>query len=100
MMAERRLRCLRLDRAKPCVFLCKSFAVYNGHGGIGRGFGEGPSILLYSFDRFQLDTSTRELQCDHEVLSVEPKVFDLLSYLIVNRARVVSKDDLIANVWN
>jgi TolB-like protein len=56
--------------------------------------------LLYSFDRFVLDTNTRELRRDRELLSVEPKVFDLLSYLIVNRERVVSKDDLIASVWN
>jgi adenylate cyclase len=31
---------------------------------------------------------------------VEPRVFDLLVYLIRNRDRVVSKDDLIKAVWN
>jgi adenylate cyclase len=56
--------------------------------------------LLYSFEQFLLDTGTRELRRDRELLSVEPKVFDLLSYLIGNRERVVSKDDLIAGVWN
>jgi TolB-like protein/Flp pilus assembly protein TadD len=56
--------------------------------------------LLYSFEKFLLDTGTRELRRDHELLSVEPKVFDLLSYLIANRERVVSKGDLIASVWN
>src|SRR5271154_815794 len=30
---------------------------------------------------------------------VEPQVFDLLVYLVKNRDRVVSKDDLIASVW-
>jgi Transcriptional regulatory protein, C terminal len=30
---------------------------------------------------------------------VEPQVFDLLVYLVQNRDRVVSKDDLIASVW-
>ena len=29
----------------------------------------------------------------------EPQVFDLLIYLMENRDRVVSKDDLIASVW-
>jgi DNA-binding winged helix-turn-helix (wHTH) protein len=29
-----------------------------------------------------------------------PRVFDLLDYLIRNRERVVSKDDLISAVWN
>ena len=31
--------------------------------------------------------------------AVEPQVFDLLVYLVQNRDRVVSKDDLIASVW-
>jgi TolB-like protein/Flp pilus assembly protein TadD len=30
---------------------------------------------------------------------VEPQVFDLLVYLVENRDRVVSKDDLIASIW-
>jgi TolB-like protein len=30
---------------------------------------------------------------------IEPQVFDLLAYLIKNRDRVVSKDDLVAAVW-
>ena len=34
-----------------------------------------------------------------ELLSVEPKVFDLLVFLIDGRDRVVSKEDLIAGVW-
>src|SRR5262245_32003564 len=33
------------------------------------------------------------------MISVEPQVFDLLLYLLQNRDRVVSKDDLIASVW-
>ena len=33
------------------------------------------------------------------VVAVEPQVFDLLVYLVENRERVVSKDDLIASVW-
>ncbi|MGA8996705.1 MAG: winged helix-turn-helix domain-containing tetratricopeptide repeat protein, partial [Pseudolabrys sp.] len=31
--------------------------------------------------------------------AVEPQVFDLLIYLVQNRDRVVSKDDLIASIW-
>lgn len=58
------------------------------------------AALLYSFEKFLLDSGTRELRRDRELLPVEPKVFDLLSYLIANRERVVSKDDLLAGVWN
>jgi TolB-like protein len=55
--------------------------------------------LLYSFEDFLLDSDRRELRRGDELLSVEPQVFDLLQYLIRNRDRVVSKDDLIAAVW-
>ena len=32
-------------------------------------------------------------------IHVEPQTFDVLQYLLANRERVVSKDDLIAAVW-
>ena len=47
-----------------------------------------------------LDTDRRELRHGSEPVAVEPQVFDLLIYLVQNRDRVVSKDDLIASVWD
>ena len=35
----------------------------------------------------------------NEVVRIEPQAFDLLQYLIQNRGRLVSRDDLIASVW-
>jgi pimeloyl-ACP methyl ester carboxylesterase/DNA-binding winged helix-turn-helix (wHTH) protein len=55
--------------------------------------------VLYLFEQFALDDERRELRGDG-IVSVEPQVFDLLVYLIKNRNRVVSKDDLIASVWD
>ena len=55
--------------------------------------------MLYCFEAYTLDTDTRELKRGHEAVALEPQVFDLLVYLIENRDRVVSKDDLIASVW-
>jgi len=46
-----------------------------------------------------LDAARRELWRGAERVAVEPQVFDLLVHLIENRDRVVSKDDLIASVW-
>jgi TolB-like protein/Tfp pilus assembly protein PilF len=55
--------------------------------------------LLVLFGSYALDTDRRELKRDSEQISLEPQVFDLLVYLVQNRDRVVSKDDLIASVW-
>ena len=52
------------------------------------------------FEEYTFDTNLRELRRGAEVLSVTPQVFDLLEYLIRNRERVVSKDDVIKAVWN
>ena len=56
--------------------------------------------MLYLFEDCGLDTDRRELYRATSLISVEPKVFDLLVYVIRNRDHVVSKDDLIATIWN
>ena len=55
--------------------------------------------MLFWFDEFVLDTARRELRGTAGPIAVEPQVFDLLAYLISNRDRVVSKDDILAAVW-
>jgi DNA-binding winged helix-turn-helix (wHTH) protein/pimeloyl-ACP methyl ester carboxylesterase len=55
--------------------------------------------MLFLFEDFALDVSRRELRRGSEPIPTEPQVFDLLVYLIENRDRVVSRDDLIASVW-
>jgi len=56
--------------------------------------------LRYLFEEYAFDTDRRELHRGADVVSVAPQVFDLLDYLIRNRERVVSKDDLIKAIWN
>jgi TolB-like protein len=56
--------------------------------------------LQYRFEAYALDAARRELRRGTELIAVEPQVFDLLDYLIRHRDRVVSKDDLMAAVWN
>ena len=56
--------------------------------------------MLYFFEDFALDSERRELRRGEGLVAVEPQVFDLLEYLVCNRERVVSKDDLIAGVWD
>jgi TolB-like protein len=52
------------------------------------------------FEDYSLDTERRELRRGDALVAVEPKVFDLLVLLVANRERVVSRDDLIAHVWD
>src|SRR5256714_2516596 len=46
-----------------------------------------------------LDFQRRELRRRGELIDVEPQVFDLLTFLVRHRDRVVSKDDLLDGVW-
>ncbi|MFL6837731.1 MAG: winged helix-turn-helix domain-containing tetratricopeptide repeat protein [Bradyrhizobium sp.] len=55
--------------------------------------------MLFRFADHELDTGRRELRRGSESIAVEPQVLDLLIYLVQNKDRVVSKDDLIASVW-
>jgi TolB-like protein/Flp pilus assembly protein TadD len=55
--------------------------------------------MRFLFGDYSLDADRRELRRGTEMVHVEPQVFDLLLHLIRHRDRVVTKDDLIANVW-
>src|SRR5512139_1829888 len=55
--------------------------------------------MQFLFGDHTLDADRRELLRGAEPVAVEPQVFDLLIYLVENRDRVVSKDDLIASIW-
>jgi TolB-like protein len=55
--------------------------------------------VQFHFTDHTLDTTRRELRRGGASIAIEPQVFDLLTYLVENRERVVSKDDLFAAVW-
>jgi len=55
--------------------------------------------MQFRFADHVLDVERRELKRRGEPIALEPQVFDLLVYLIRNRDRVVTKDDLLASVW-
>ncbi len=56
--------------------------------------------VLFRFDEYVLDTGRRELRRGTETIGVEPQVFDVLELLIRARDRVVSRDELLAEVWH
>jgi TolB-like protein len=55
--------------------------------------------VQFLFEDYALDTDRRELRRGAQQIAVEPQVFDLLVYLVQNRERVVTKDDLLDAVW-
>ncbi len=55
--------------------------------------------MLYRFDRFELDEAARQLRRDSAPVSLQPLVFNLLSLLVRQRRRVVSKDELLDALW-
>src|SRR5262245_22356228 len=50
--------------------------------------------MTYRFDRFTLDTGTRQLLGDGDEIHISPKAFDLLRCLVENRSRAMSRDEL------
>ncbi len=56
--------------------------------------------MKYGFGEFALDADRVELWRGGELDAIEPQVFTLLEFLIRNRDRVVSKDELIEAVWD
>jgi TolB-like protein/DNA-binding winged helix-turn-helix (wHTH) protein len=55
--------------------------------------------MRLAFGDYVLDGARRELRRGSEPVAIEPQVFDVLLYLVQNRERLVTKDDLIAAVW-
>jgi DNA-binding winged helix-turn-helix (wHTH) protein len=55
--------------------------------------------MQFRFDDYVLDLERRELRRSGEPIALEPQVFDLLVFLVRNRDRVVTKDDLLESVW-
>src|SRR5262249_38547186 len=62
--------------------------------------GLGSAAVEFVFGDHALDVDRRELRRGAELIALEPQVFDLLVYLVRNRDRVVSKDDLLEVVWS
>ena len=65
-----------------------------------------PSLALseagvsFAFAGHELDLRRQELRRAGAIVHVEPQVFDLLAFLIRNRDRIVSKDEILEEVWH
>jgi pimeloyl-ACP methyl ester carboxylesterase/DNA-binding winged helix-turn-helix (wHTH) protein len=57
------------------------------------------STGVWRFGGFVLDTQRYELRSGDQVIRVEPQVFDVLTQLVSNGERFVSKEELFDSVW-
>ncbi|MDH5670655.1 MAG: AAA family ATPase [Myxococcales bacterium] len=55
--------------------------------------------MIWTFRSFEVDERHYVVRRDGEALELRPKVFDVLRYLLLHRDRVVSKDELLSEVW-
>ncbi len=55
--------------------------------------------MILDFDTCALDTSKQELWRDGELVAVEPQVLKVIEYLLRNAERVVTKIELLDEVW-
>lgn len=62
-----------------------------------RGGTHGSSIL--QLKDLRLNTATREVSCNNQAVSLTPKEFSLLEFLLYNKNRAVSRFSLAEHVW-
>src|SRR5947209_2845401 len=55
--------------------------------------------VIYAFDDCEVDVDRYELRRGGAVCKVEPQVFDLLTLLVRERGRVVTKEEILDTVW-
>jgi DNA-binding winged helix-turn-helix (wHTH) protein/tetratricopeptide (TPR) repeat protein len=55
--------------------------------------------MIHRFGGLELDLALFELRRGGKAVKMEPRVFDVLAYLVEHRDRVVSKEELIGALW-
>src|SRR5262249_24921092 len=60
---------------------------------------EAEQTMRYLFGDYVLDTQRQELQRAGELVKLRRKVFQVLTYLLAHRARVVPKQELLEQLW-
>lgn len=56
-------------------------------------------MTAYAFGPFIVDTEANELRTNRDTIPLRPKCFDILVYLIERRGKLVTKEELLDDVW-
>ena len=54
---------------------------------------------IFQFGEFQIDVAARTLRREDESIALNRRAFDVLLYLIQNPGRILTRDELLKNVW-
>ena len=52
-----------------------------------------------SFEEFELDMAHRKLLREGDAIALNAKTFDLLTFLVENNGKILSKDEILEGVW-
>lgn len=56
--------------------------------------------MIYKFESFELDLDRFELRQDGVAVEVQPQVFTLISLLVTNKDRMISKEEMNDRIWD
>jgi len=54
---------------------------------------------IFQFEKFRVDALTRTLRREQEIVTLNRRAFDVLLYLVQNPGRLLTRDELLKNVW-
>ncbi len=54
---------------------------------------------LFQFGKFQIDVPARTLRREGAIVKLNSRAFDVLLYLVQNPGKVLTRDELLKNVW-
>jgi len=55
--------------------------------------------MIYGFGDYEFDLDRHELRRRNVTLHIEPKVFELLAYLLQRRGQFVTREELYTQLW-
>lgn len=80
-------------------YICKPFSMKEVLARVKAVLGRTRPEQLFTVEGLSLNPKTKEVIVDHEAVELTKTEFNLLAYLMRNKDRVLSREQIIANVW-